>query len=237
MGVIMSNSHFQTTMTRGAQGHKVIKQVGLVLKFMKTSAMNVMDVKGASARTSLNTTIATNLVTFKHLLTYSLPVASMCQFFATTPMGTVLADHVLSSTFRRAILAPVLSMRQKSVELTTTVIANKRNLGHATGIGTFGRTMNNGWCFLVKSFSAVVAVDIGLLCLFMRLMTFTRTKNMLRVLARARGLPPELFATMTTSQGDGFTKGVNGALSRAMVDISLIRFELFSALEARLEHS
>ena len=233
----MSNSHFQTTMAGSAQGYKIIKQISVLLEFMEASAVDVMNVKGAPARTPLNAAIVAHFVTFKHFVANRLPIAPVCQFLATTPVRPVLTNHMLSSTFRRTVFAPAFRRRQKCVELTTTVVANKCNLSHATGIGTLGRTMEDCWCFLVKSFSAVVAVDVRHLCPLVCRVASRAAKYGLYILASTPRLSLKVIAAMITGQGDSFAKGINGALSRAVVDTRLVCFELLPALEAGLEHN
>jgi len=223
-------------MTGGAKRNEVVRMISPILILKNAARLDVMDVKAASIGAMLCSTVNTRPVTAAYIAANSLPVATMCQFFAASVMGTVFAYHKFLGAFNRAKAATVLSHALKSTKGLAAVLTVEIYGCYLALVGTLGRTMANSLGLLIEAFATNSTIGIGHLRTPPSEMAFTRTKDAFHILACTVWLSLKRFATVVTGKRLGFAEGVDCALTRTVIDYRLVGLELFTALETSLDH-
>lgn len=237
--MIMSKSHFKTTMTRRTKCSEIVKQIGVILKFVKSSAVNMMNVKHTTAGAAFCSTASARFVAAKNFFTNRLPISAMGQCFATAPMRAILASHVLNSTFTRTILATIFGHRREDIKYLLAINADKCNVRlNTTSVSTLRGTISNLRRFLIEQFATKLAVGIGPLCLTPCSMAFTRAKVMCCFSClNSVNRPRKLSATIITFEHN--VVPTIGTTLRAILHRILVvpNLECLSTSEACFDHN
>lgn len=232
--MLVSDSHFEPTMTWRTKRNQIIKQVCIVLKFVIAATLNVMHVKRSTAGAVGSTAAMAYLVTFNDLLTDFCPPSTMRKFFSTSPVRTILAGHMRNGAFARAIFSIFLGWEY--IKFLSAAHANKHNMRlYPASVCALLGTMLDFWLSLVETFSAICTIGIRLFCFAPGIMTFTRAKYILFPFYSI-WLALNCFSAMITRNDNRFANSINSTFPRAMIDFGVVSLEFFPTLEAYFDH-
>jgi len=195
--MIVSNSHLKATVATGTKSGKICDNVCIILIDIVATWINMVYIKTATAWTAFCPAILANFVTIIYKLTDMFPVASVLQTFTTTPMRAVLPGHVFNGAFAGTILAPITCLGREDIKRLAAILTGKRWMDSYTAtVRAFRGAMFNSGSFLIKEFSTIFTVDICHLRSAPFQVAFSRTKNILGVLAYSIGLAFKRLATL-----------------------------------------
>jgi hypothetical protein len=230
--MVVSKGHFKATMTRGAQADQVIEDISFVLKFKVATTFDVVNVKVSTAWAALYTTVTAYLVALDNLHPDFRPVAPMRQLFTAAPVGAIPAYHVGDSAISGTKLAASLDGRRERSELFAAMLTGRNGVLACSNRLTFPAAI------LRAPLHSGLATNKACLDLHKAVCGMARTaakvKRSLPFLYSVSGAL-ELFSAMAARQGD--VVSTVGATLRAMINGSIVGFELFTAVEASLVHS
>jgi hypothetical protein len=223
-------------MTSCAESYKIIWIVSLVLILEMATSFNMMDIKTAASRATLCTAILTYFITAAYVSANCLPISTVRQFFSTSIVRTVFANHKLDSTLTRTKTTSIFCRALKCAEGFTAILAIQINSRYKALIGAFRRAMFNLRTLLMKLPATNSTIGIGYSRPFPGNVTVAGTKYVFSILACSARLPFKLLTAMGTSQSFGFAERIYSAFTRTMIHVPLIGFECLATLEAGFDH-
>ena len=222
----MRNGHFQFAVTRSTQRHKISKDVCRILVDVVSSRVNMMNVQSPSARAAFRPATSARLIASVNHPANTLPVSTMLKARPASPMGAVLARHVLNGTFSGTILSALLCFRWECVKCLSAIGASNFGVrSDSTCVGTLSRAVLCLGCFLVKAFFAVAAFNIGHLASLPRRMTIARAERIDHTSTGAPRLSQEFIAAVVARKSHALNQCVCGTLAATMVYLAIVRLE------------
>jgi hypothetical protein len=231
----MGNSHFEFYVARTAKSYKIIKQIGFILAFVKTSTVNMMNIKRSPIKTSFSSTVQAYFISIKNFSPDLFPTFTEGEFFSPSPVRAIFSYHMRFCTFTAAILSSFFNGRWKCFKFSSTINTGIKSIFFLRFIVAFFGAMLSIFSYLVKGFSANGAVNISHLGATPSRLTLAATKNIFHIFPCAGFLPLKFFVAKGTSIFDFIT--FCSATCRAKSNYTLIGFEIFSTSGASLDHS
>lgn len=232
--MIVSDRHFQFRVTWRTQGCKVQHDVSLVLVYIISAWIYMMNVQFSTAWASILSTVSTDLVSRKNRKPNVIPESSKCQTFSTTPMCAFFPDHIFSTALFRAIFSTIGYCAWKCFEYLSAMGTYCCCIFFCKDVLTLTRATTK-----TTAFNNITAHNTFLLYNLFPFpfgMTQPVAENIFNIFLCSCRLPLEFFIAIRTRKIVLLTDSIYGTFSRAMTYLGIICSKFFITLEANFDH-